>query len=113
MTPTRPLPAAVTLFSELIAEKLLSKDLTPNPDGTVAVPDDEDDEPPPPHAARTVTAPTASTPSTRFFNILTSSGRAGMSMSGPSLRRGQQARRECRVRGSQRQRQGSEQLGAL
>src|SRR2546423_6328953 len=58
MTPTSPLPALVTSFSESIAAKLLSKDFTVSPDGTEAVPDDDDDGELPPHAARTTaTAP--------------------------------------------------------
>src|SRR6266571_7099146 len=37
MTPTSPLPAVVTLFSDAMGVKLTSKDVTLSPDGTVAV----------------------------------------------------------------------------
>src|SRR6266571_2425535 len=40
MTPTSPLPAAVRPFREAMMEKLVSKDVTLRPDGTVADPDE-------------------------------------------------------------------------
>src|ERR1700694_5541386 len=58
MTPTSPLPAAVSGLSDAIGEKLLSSELTLSPDGTVtAPPPDDDGVLLDPHAAATATTP--------------------------------------------------------
>src|SRR5689334_16303066 len=71
MTPTSPLPALVTSFSESIAAKLLSKDFTVRLDGTeteLPVPPDGEL---PPHAARASAVALAHATPVRRLNLPT------------------------------------------
>src|SRR5215472_4601540 len=87
MTPTSPLPAAVTLFRELIAEKLLSNDLTPRPDGTAAVVEVDDEVLPPPHAPTTIAITPAHPVTTRRLSLRTCTSACTLLMSSSARER--------------------------